>query len=226
MQPSSRAWLNGFPELRSVDDAIWNETLGKVAIVQVKKGDVLFHNGDGCNAYVLAISGSVRVQKMDTQGREIVLYRVEEGQSCMLTTICLMGLQQYPAEGVAESDSQLAILPLDAFEHALAASKGFRRFVMRSIGSRICDLMQLVEDVAFGRMDARLARLLLQRSQSGNELDCTHQNLAVELGTAREVVSRLLKDFERKGWVRLSRGKIALLQAQALKDACEQEQEQ
>jgi len=149
---------------------------------------------------------------------------VEEGHSCLLTTICLMGAQKYPAEGIAETDSELAILPLGAFEHALTASNGFRQFVMGSIGSRICDLMQLVEDVAFRRMDARLARLLLKQTGQQNELDCTHQQLAFELGSAREVVSRLLKDFERKGWVRLSRGKIELCHLQALINIAEQDQ--
>jgi len=220
----SPAWLEVFPELQNVHDAVWCETLNKVNIVRVGKGDVLFHNGDGCNAYVLTVSGSVRVQMMDLQGREIVLYRVEEGQSCMLTTICLMGMQRYPAEGIAETYSELAVLPLAAFEHALAASNGFRQFVMGSIGRRICDLMQLVEDVAFGRMDARLARLLLKQTDLQNTLDCTHQQLACELGTAREVVSRLLKDFEHKGWVGLNRRKIVLCDIQALTGIASQDQ--
>jgi len=217
------AWLTGFPELQRLKDAVWCQALSKMNVVQVRQGDVLFHSGDGCHAYVLVISGSVRVQKMDPQGRKIVLYRVEAGQSCMLTTICLMGSGQYPAEGIAESDAQLAILPLDAFEHALAGSSGFRQFVMSSVGGRICDLMQLVEDVAFGRMDTRLSQLLMNRAQQG-ELDCTHQLLAHELGTAREVVSRLLKDFERRGWVRLSRSKIVLCDMQALMNIAKQDQ--
>jgi len=141
----------------------------------------------------------------------------------MLTTICLMGSQEYPAEGIAETDVELAMLPLAAFEQALTASNGFRHFVMGSIGQRICDLMQLVEDVAFGRMDARLARLLLKRIRHQESLDCTHQDLAFELGTAREVVSRLLKDFERKEWVSLSRGKIKLRDPKALAKVAEQE---
>ncbi len=209
------AWLSGFPELECVSDSIWRETLNKTKLIQVSQGDVLFHDGDGCKAYVLVITGSVRVQKMDSEGREIVLYRVEEGQSCMLTTICLMGSRQYPAEGVAESDTELAVIPYNLFEHALAGSCGFRKYVMSSVGGRICDLMQLVEDVAFGRMDARLSRLLIQRKRH-SALDCTHQHLAHELGTAREVVSRLLKDFERKGWVQLSRGKVSLCDLPAL----------
>lgn len=216
-------WLNSFPELQNIQDPVWLQTIAKIRSLQVAKGNMLFRDGDGCSGYVLVISGSIRVQKIDSQGREIVLYRVEEGQSCMLTTICLMGSQEYPAEGIAETDVELLMLKVDNFEQAFAGSIGFRRFVMNSIGQRICDLMQLVEDVAFGRMDARLARLLLKRSRHQVSLDCTHQDLAFELGTAREVVSRLLKDFERKEWVSLSRGKISLCKPQALTDAAEQE---
>jgi CRP/FNR family transcriptional regulator len=216
-------WLNTFLELQAVQDPAWLGAADKMKRLRIVKGKMLFRDGDGCSGYVLVISGSVRVQKIDPQGREIVLYRVEEGQSCMLTTICLMGSQKYPAEGIAETDVELALLPPDDFEKALAASSGFRRFVMDSIGQRICDLMRLVEDVAFGRMDARLARLLLKRTPQQGDLDCTHQDLAFELGTAREVVSRLLKDFEQREWVRLGRGKIRLCKPRALAKLAEQE---
>jgi len=223
-QTHSHSWLESFPALQKVLDVAWRNTLDKIKITHISKGDVLFQHGDGCNAYVLTITGCIRVQKIDPQGHEIVLYRVEEGQSCMLTTICLIGGQQYPAEGIAETDATLAILPLADFERALTASSGFRQFVMGSIGCRICDLMQLVEDVAFGRMDTRLARLLIKQTQHHNELHCTHQELAFELGTAREVVSRLLKDFERRGWVGLNRGKIVLCDMQALTYIASQDQ--
>jgi CRP/FNR family transcriptional regulator len=177
----------------------------------VEKGSILFRDGDACKGYVLVASGSISVQKVDPQGHEILLYRVEEGQSCMLTTTCLLGSRNYPAEGVAETDVDLIILPLDVFDHALVGSAGFRRYVMASIGERICDLMLLLEDVAFGRMDVRLARTLLKNGRKdGFELESTHRQLAVELGTAREVISRLLKNFERKGLVELSRNRITL----------------
>jgi len=147
-----------------------------------------------------------------------VLYRVEDGQTCMLTTSCLIGSEPYPAEGIAETTVKLAMLPAPAFERAISNSPEFRRFVLASIGRRIGDLMMLVEDVAFGRMDVRLAKLILRRSaETKGVLNLTHQDLATELGTAREVVSRLLKDFERKDWVSLSRGQIKVCDDWALK---------
>ncbi len=211
--PEKTDWLNTFPELKGTRDKAWRSTAGKAMRMQVKRGSILFRDGDACNGYVLVVSGAIRVQKIDPQGHEIVLYRVEEGQSCMLTTTCLLAKQNYPAEGIAETDVDLILLPLDAFDTALSESPGFRHFVMANIGTRISDLMLLLEDVAFGRKDVRLAAFLLKHAgKNGDILKLTHRQLAVELGTAREVVSRLIKDFERKGLVRLARNKITILE--------------
>lgn len=209
-------WIDAFPELQQIGDPAWKRAAATAQVMDVPKGATLFRDGDLCNGYVFVIDGAVRVQKVDIQGREIVLYRVEEGQTCMLTTSCLTGNQAYPAEGIAETNVKLAMLPAAAFEEAVADSDAFRRFMLASIGTRIGDLMMLVEDVAFGRMDIRLARLLLRRGEGGQVVRCTHQELAFELGTAREVVSRLLKDFERKGWVVLRRGEVEVLDRSAL----------
>jgi len=212
-------WLNAFPELKVISDRSWRAAVEQAQVMDVPKGTVLFRDGDACNGYVFVTDGAVRVQKMDPQGREIVLYRVEDGQTCMLTTSCLIGGEAYPAEGVAETAVSLAMLPALQFEAAMNDSSEFRRFVLASIGHRIGDLMLLLEDVAFGRMDMRLARLLVKRSsESGDVLSCTHQELATELGTAREVVSRILKDFERKGWLTLSRGRVEVKKSRALKE--------
>jgi len=215
----SLVWLNAFPELKAISDRSWKIAAEQAQVMDVPKGAVLFRDGDVCNGYVFVTDGAVRVQKMDPQGREIVLYRVEDGQTCMLTTSCLIGGGAYPAEGVAETPVSLAMLPASQFETVMNESAEFRHFVLASIGRRIGDLMLLVEDVAFGRMDVRLARLLLKRSsESGSMLNCTHQELATELGTAREVVSRILKDFERKGWLILSRGRVELKDNHSLEE--------
>jgi CRP/FNR family transcriptional regulator len=205
------SWMDEFPALAAIDDAAWRRTAALAAIVTVDAGTVLFRDGDACAGYVLVLDGSVRVQKMDANGREIVLYRVEQRQTCMLTTSCLLGGTAYPAEGVAEVRTRLAMLPAAAFDRAIGESTAFRRFVHAAISHRIADLMLLIEDVAFGRMDMRLSRLLLRRADGKDMLAVTHQDLAVELGTAREVVSRLLKDFEFRGLVHLGRGEVGLL---------------
>ncbi|TLS68581.1 Crp/Fnr family transcriptional regulator [Mariprofundus erugo] len=202
------AIASSFPALAGLPASVLAE-LTHLHLARVPKGTVLFRDGDLCQGYVFVMRGSVRVQKMDREGREIVLYRVEDGQTCMLTTSCLLAGRAYPAEGVAEEDTELVLLPAARFD-ALLSEPGFRRFALAMISDRIADLMALIEDVAFGRMDVRLARRLLELDAGSHALQLTHQQLATELGTAREVISRILKDFERHGYVALSRGKVIL----------------
>ena len=148
---------------------------------------------------------------MTAGGHQIVLYRVEPGQSCVLTTSCLMAHESYAAEGVAETAvSGLGLAPA-SFERLLTDSAEFRRIVFTDFGQRLADLMGLLNEVAFRRIDARLAVWLLQASErEGMTIHHTHQEAAVELGTAREVVSRQLKEFERQGLLSLARGRIEL----------------
>jgi len=202
------ALSNAFPDLNGLSADIRKE-LEAIQPMKVPAGTVLFRDGDMCQGYVFVLNGSVRVQKMDPEGREIVLYRVENGQTCMLTTSCLLGGRAYPAEGVAEEETELALLAPNRLD-ALLADAAFRRFVLSMISQRVADLMALIEDVAFGRMDVRLARRLLELDNGSGKLHLTHQQLATELGTAREVISRILKDFERRGLVELGRGTLLL----------------
>ncbi|SOD91981.1 Crp/Fnr family transcriptional regulator [Caenispirillum bisanense] len=202
--------LDAFPDLAPMDGEARRLLDRSLRVMEVPAGTVLFSEGAACQAYVLVLGGSVRVQKVSESGREIVLYRVERGQTCVLTTACLMTRAEYGAEGVAETAVAAATLTAAAFEQLVDASPCFRRFVFAVYATRIADLLMLIEEVAFGRIDVRLAQVLLahgQRSADG-AVGATHQTLATELGTAREVVSRQLKEFERRGWVALSRGRI------------------
>ncbi len=156
------------------------------------------------------LDGSVRVEKTAGNGRKIVLYRVARGETCLLTTSCLIAKQRYPAEGVTETEVLAAALPENIFHEALAISPEFRAFVFASFGARMTDLILLVEEITFGHADVRLARWLLDSGSAPDEIVTTHQQLAAELGTAREVISRLLKEFERRGLVRLARGRIVI----------------
>jgi CRP/FNR family transcriptional regulator len=180
-------------------------------------GQAVFHRGDACANYLVVLSGSVRVQLYSPGGREVVLYRVGDGQSCVITTSCLISREAYPAEGVTERETQALAMPRALFDKALSHSEHFRRFVFANQGQRLGDLIQRVEEVAFGRVDVRLAKHLMDRSaDQGEAVSATHQQLASELGTAREVVSRQLKAFEKKGWIVLHRGSIEIVQPQAL----------
>jgi len=205
---TASAMLAAFPSLAGLSTTILREFAG-LKPLQLPKGTVLFRDGDRCQGYVFVMHGSIRVQKMDPEGREIVLYRVEDGQTCMLTTSCLLAGRSYPAEGITEEATELVLLPAERFD-ALLADPDFRRFALAMISDRIAELMALIEDVAFGRMDVRLARRLLELDDGTHSLQLTHQQLATELGTAREVISRILKDFGRRGSVALKRGRVEL----------------
>ncbi|MDQ6990159.1 MAG: Crp/Fnr family transcriptional regulator [Mariprofundaceae bacterium] len=202
-------WIHRFLEFDHLSNHALRQEIAQQNILHAPTQQHLFREGDACPGYLLLLAGTIKVYKINTEGREILLYRVQAGQSCMLTTTCLLGLQPYPAQGVTESDVEMILLPAHLFNRLLIESSDFRRYAMSHIGQRICDMMMLIEDIAFGRMDQRVARVLLQRQQVGL-IDCTHQDLASELGTAREVISRMLKNFERHGWISLSRGSIQI----------------
>ncbi len=216
MPDRETAWLDAFPELVALEPAARERLAAEARPVTLPAGVTLFHDGDACSSYLLVLDGSVRVQKVSSGGREITLYRVGDGQTCILTTSCLLAGERYPAEGVTETEVRAIALPGALFQTLLADSAGFRQFVFAVYARRITDLITLVEDVAFGRMDLRLAARLHDSADAAGVVSTTHQELAAELGTAREVVSRLLKDFEHRGLVVLHRGRIELRDRSAL----------
>ena len=159
--------------------------------------------------------GSVKVSVLTETGREIVLYRVQDGETCILTTAGLLSGEHYDAEGVAETETDAVILPKPVFEDLLATSPGFRRFVFSSYGERVQALIGLVQEVAVRHVDRRLARHLLRMARNG-VVEATHQVMAQDLNSAREVVTRLLHDFADKGWVEIGRGRVVLKDEAAL----------
>jgi CRP/FNR family transcriptional regulator len=161
------------------------------------------------------LAGSVRVIKAAPNGRELQLYRVGEGESCILTSSCLLGHATYRARGVAEQDVEMVVLPPASFHALMADCASFRDYIFGLFADRLTDLMELVSAVAFQKLDQRLAALLVSRS---SPIHTTHQALADELGSAREMVSRLLKGFAEQGWVKLGREQIEVANAAALKN--------
>lgn len=210
-------WLSHFPELQSVVDSIAREALCEAQTVYLPPKTMVFHMGQACSCYLLVMSGRIRVQQVSSQGREIVLYRLTSGDSCVLTTACLLSQGFYPAEGITETPVEAVALPSSSFQSAIHHSEVFRRFVFRAYGKHLLEIMTVMEDVAFTRLNVRLARRLLDLGGDSTRLTITHQALAVELGSAREVVSRLLREFERCGWVRRGKGFLEILNYDALK---------
>lgn len=178
--------------------------------VNLAAGDFAFHSGASCSHYLLAIAGTLRVQLATASGREVTLYRVKAGDSCILTTSCLISGEHYPAEAVAESAVTALAIERRPFQQLLESSSGFRQLVFGNFSSRLADVIRRLEAVVFTPIDPRLAAMLLEAGRSGSLQSITHQSIAVELGTAREVISRHLKKFELRGLIHLGRGNITI----------------
>jgi CRP/FNR family transcriptional regulator len=201
--------VTAVPGLADADDALLERLLESAQVVKLDRDRFVFHAGDLCQAFLILLDGAVRVQLTSANGREVTLYRIGPGGSCILTTSCLLSNEHYPAEAIAESDVEALALPVSSFQSALESSRWFRRLVFDGFSRRLTSVIQKIEQIAFTAIDVRLAGVLLALDQNGIE-KITHQDIAVELGTAREVVSRHLKRFESEGWVRLGRGQVAL----------------
>lgn len=206
-----------FPQLTQIDDPDGVSILAEAKLLTVPAGQSLFRIGDPCQNYLLVVKGSVKVVGRSAGGREILLYRIEESGTCVLTTACLLGQDAYPAEGITETEVQAFAIPRTRFELALSRSEGLRVFIFQSYSARLSGLIGLVQQLAFERIDLRLARYLIQHGRDRIELHITHQELATELGSAREVISRQLKQFEQQGWVQLGRGTIRVDSLDALR---------
>lgn len=207
-----------YPAFASMSGTAMDEMLAASMVKTVPKGTVLFDEHSPCQAFPMLLDGSVRVVKSAPSGRELQLYRVLPGESCILSTGCMMGNAPYSATGIAETDLTLVALPPHLFHKLLSEQAPFRNYVFGLFTERITELMQLVEAVAFHKLDQRLAALLLGK---GRIVHTTHQQLADELGSVREIVSRLLKTFAERGLVSLGREEIELTDPPALRQIAE-----
>lgn len=177
-------------------------------------GAVLFRPGEACQGFVMLGSGTVRVDLVAEDGHALLLYRVAPGEACLLTTACLFSGESYAAEGRAESPVRGLLLPRPAFDAFVAEEAGFRSFVLAGFGRRFVALMARIEALSFRSVDQRLAGVLLARNAA--EVAATQAELAVEVGTAREVVTRRLAAFVREGLVALGRGTVTVTDRAAL----------
>ncbi len=209
-------WIDRFDGLRGLDDDIRALLLARGRLVAMPKGTVAFGPGKRAENLLLMLKGSVRVQQVSDAGREIVLFRIQAGESCVLTAACLLAGQAYAAEGITETDIEAVAIPQEVFDDLVARAPAFRNFVFSAYSKRMTDLFFLIDEIAFQRMDIRLAQKLLDLSQGQDSLRITHQQLSVELGTAREVVSRQLLEFQRRGWVAQARGVVMILERKHL----------
>lgn len=210
-------WPGLFPSLATGDPA--TRALAAAAhTLELPPDQPVFHAGSPCPNYVLVLAGSIRVQLIGEGGREALLYRVLPGHACVLTTCCILSGDDYPAEAFTESPVKVLSFGKAVFDRALEEAPAFRRFVFANLGGRIAQVIARMEELAFRPIDRRLIDFLLLRlgEGPGSPLAATHQEIAVELGTAREVVSRHLKRLETAGLVRLGRSTIEILDRRGL----------
>jgi CRP/FNR family transcriptional regulator len=202
-----------YPVLKALPGPARQRITSAAVLATLPAGSVVFDERQPCAGFPLVLDGAIRVAKLSAGGRELPLYRVTPGETCIITSSCLLGNVPYNARGVAESETTLALLPQGMFAELLALEP-FRSFIFNLFAERMADLMQLVEEVAFRKLDQRLAALLLGK---GRLVHATHQQLADELGSVREMVSRLLKGFAGQGFVALGREQIEILDAAGLR---------
>jgi CRP/FNR family transcriptional regulator len=200
--------LEHFPAIRRGTAELVEGILAAASLARVPRGTVIYRKGDPCRAIGLFLAGEVRVYA-ESGGREITLYEILPGETCILNASCILSRRSYPANAVAVEDVEALMLPAEAFRALMLAHEAMRDFLFGLFSDRLTLVLELVQEVAFGRLESRLGEYLVARAEN-DLLRATHQAIANDLGTSREVISRILKDLERAGLVSLSRSEIRL----------------
>ena len=190
-------------------------------LIEAPSEATIFDVGQACEHYLLLTRGRISVKMLSRNGKSLLLYHVLPGQSCIITTSCLLGNERYPTFARTDTDIEALSIARAPFSRALDQSDAFRRFVFDGLGKRLADLMHRIEAVNYTSIESRLAAVLLARGTETNRLLITHEALAEEVGTAREVISRQLKKLETRGVLSLERGAIVLHDARILESLCE-----
>jgi CRP/FNR family transcriptional regulator len=207
---------NALPFLRRAETQLVRDFQQVAFFAKIPTGHDVFLEGDRVDAIALLISGVVRVYKIGETGREITLYRFGNGQSCILTANAILSQKTFPAVATVEKDAEAVMIPAADFREWVRRYDIWREFVFELLSQRLATVMAIVDEIAFRRMDARLASLLLTRSRVQNPMRITHHEIAAELGSSREVISRLLEDFSERGFVRVGRGEVEVLDTDEL----------
>ena len=207
-----------YPSLARIKDPLWIEAINRSKLMSLPANFEIFSTSTQCNNFILMLDGRVRVYQTALDGREITLYRIEPGGMCVLSLNSM--LQEQPFNAIAETETPIRALVMSEndFNTLMNNSEIFRHYVLTTLTSRLCESMCLIQTTAFDNLNMRLACMLgsLFERNRGGILKVTHQELAHELGTTREVISRILKQFEKQSCVRLSRGQIEIASPEGL----------
>ncbi|MDT8446943.1 MAG: Crp/Fnr family transcriptional regulator [bacterium] len=201
-----------FPFLTSLKSEIETDRPNRPQIARLPKGQVIFEAGDPCRIIPFLLQGEIRVFTLGENGREMTLYRIRPGESCILSISSLMSQSAIPAIAQVEEEISALVVPAPQFHHWMENYAPIRKFAYALMTQLLASVITTVDEVAFRRMDERIMELIEERADEAGEVFLTHQQIAVELGSSREVVSRILKDFEHKGRVSLGRGQLKLLE--------------
>jgi len=209
------SWTGAVHELAALEPAA-RAVLDRLTPLDVTTGAVLFRPGETVKGYVMVLSGHVAVRLLGPNGRDILLYEVAPGQSCIQSTLGLLGGDEYSGEATATGPTRMVLVPRPAFLDLLDASPAFRKVVFASFAERMQGMMQLIETMSFMRVEERLAALILERADEDGVLAITQAEVARAIGTAREVVSRRLDKLAHAGTLRTERGLIRIRDRAAL----------
>lgn len=218
-KPAVPTWAMAFPALASIDDARWRQMLHQAKIHRCRRGTSVLRDA-ACQAnFLVVVRGHLRVLTHSAAGREVLLYRVAPGGVCLFNVFSrLLGHAIAPATAHAEDDLEIAVIDGAQFQEALYRSRELAHYIFGLIAAQAENLVRLVGNIAFQRLDIRLAALLVELSRDGNSgLTITQGELAARLGSPREVIGRALKEFEGRGWLQRRRGALTLLNPLALR---------
>lgn len=205
------------PQLRKAGEKVQREFEQYACIRTYTRGEFLALEGDRCHFFHLVVSGCLRVYKGDEYGREITLYKVKPGESCTLSAFCILNGGEFPASAMAEETTRVIEIPAAVFRDWLNRHEFWRDYIFSRFSAHLSNIISRIESLVFRRMDERIAQFLVHSaSGTSNRVKLTHSDIARELGTAREVVSRILKNFEKARLIQLSRGNITILNQQGL----------
>lgn len=210
--------LEKFRFYREAPPPLRERILEEGAFAALPAGVTFYREGETCEKFAVVGRGDIRVFKTAESGREMTLYHVQDGQPCLVNMLCILLGRPAMATAVVEGPTEAVVLNGAAFRGWVNEHAVVRGYVFETMAQRLVEVMTLAEQIAFGKMDRRVAGLLIQRFSGDSAFAATHEEIAVELGTAREVVSRLLKDFERMGAIAMARGRLELRNASLLRD--------
>jgi CRP/FNR family transcriptional regulator len=204
------------PFLQRADEELKRELKQLAHFTKIPAGRDVFVDGDRVDGIALLLSGVVRVYKIGETGREITLYRFGLGQSCILSANAILSQKSFPAIATVEEDAEAVMIPARVFREWVNKYDLWREFVFDLLSERLSTVMAVVDEVVFKRMDRRVASLLLNQAKVQTPIRITHQEIAAELGSSREVISRILEDFSREDLIEAGRGTIEVLDVEGL----------